>query len=88
MRSSSIKSLTIITTLTATLILAVPTAEAKPSASRDRNRSAITTIKQMIARYFGIQSTGLPGDPIPAAPPVKPSDPTESTDSAKGVVRR
>jgi len=88
MRSSSIKSLTIVTTLTATLILAVPTADAKPTASREGSRSAITTIKQMIARYLGIQSTGLPGDPIPAAPPVKPSDSSDPLGAPKGTVRR
>jgi hypothetical protein len=77
MRSSSIKSLTAVTTLALTLTLAVPSAEAKPSRSRDRsNRSAITTITQLIQKYFRFSATGeLPGDPIPVVQPIAPPDP-------------
>ncbi|HEV7764735.1 MAG TPA: hypothetical protein VGQ76_07030 [Thermoanaerobaculia bacterium] len=93
MRSSSIKSLTAVATLALTLTLAVPYAEAKPVQSRGSNRSTITTIAQLIKRYFGINVTGeLPGDPIPVAQPA-PTVPNVGTDvggleGAKRTVRK
>lgn len=79
MRSSSIKSLTAVAALALTLTLAVPYAEAKPVQSRGSNRSTITTIAQLIKKYFGINVTGeLPGDPIPAkTAPNVPGGPEE-----------
>jgi len=66
MRTSSMKSLTAVTTLVVTLILAVPSVDAKPARPREgATRGAITTVTQLIKRFFGISVNEKPGDPIP-----------------------
>ena len=80
MRSSSIKSLTATTALALTLTLTAPLADAKPARPGNSTpRTSLTTVmKQLIARYFGIAATGLPGDPIPATAPALGAEPTSA----------
>lgn len=71
MRSSSVKTLVSAVTLTFTLIVAAPPAEARPSQPKRPSQSAPSmadraqrAVRQLLKR-FGITVSGLPSDPIP-----------------------
>ncbi len=71
MRSSSVKTLVSAVTLTFTLIVAAPPAEARPSQPKRPSPSAPSmadraqrAVRQLLKR-FGITVSGLPSDPIP-----------------------
>ena len=72
MRSSSVKTLVSAVTLTFTLIVAAPPAEARPSQPKRPSPSAPSmadraqrAVRQLLKR-FGITVSGLPSDPIPS----------------------
>jgi hypothetical protein len=74
MRSSSVKTLVSAVTLTFTLIVAAPPAEARPSRPQRPSQStpsmadrAQRVVRQLLKRVFGISANGLPSDPIPGA---------------------
>ena len=66
MRSSSIKSLTILTALVVSLST-VPAAEAKPAQRGGTIRGVKTTLTQLVTRFIGRFTTDVdyPTDPIP-----------------------
>jgi hypothetical protein len=72
MRSSSVKTLVSAVTLTFTLIVAAPPAEARPSQQPKRPSQSAPSmadraqraVRQLLKR-FGITVSGLPSDPIP-----------------------
>jgi hypothetical protein len=89
MRSSSVKTLVSVASITLTLVLAAPSAEARPA---QRSRGSQTTqssvtdraqrvVRQLLQRFFGISANELPSDPIPGFAelsgdtPELPSDP-------------
>lgn len=72
MRSSSVKTLVSAVTLTFTLIVAAPPAEARPSQPQRPSRSAPSmadraqrAARQLLKRLFGISANDEPSDPIP-----------------------
>jgi hypothetical protein len=77
MRSSSVKTLVSAVSLTFTLIVAAPPAEARPSQPKRPSQSAPSmadraqrVVRQFLKRVFGItggngSTVGLPSDPIP-----------------------
>ena len=67
MRSSSIKTVVAVLSITVALAAAAPHAEAKPSKSRSAGvtQRFQQAISQLMKR-FGIRSNALPTDPIPA----------------------
>jgi hypothetical protein len=72
MRSSSVKILVSAVTLTFTLIVAAPTAEARPSQPRRPTQSAPSVVdraqravRQLMKRLFGISANENPSEPIP-----------------------
>jgi hypothetical protein len=89
MRSSSVKTLVSVASITLTLVLAAPSAEARPA---QRSRGSQTTqssvtdraqrvVRQLLQRFFGISANELPTDPVPGFAgtgdnPEIPSDPT------------
>jgi hypothetical protein len=80
MRSSSVKTLVSAATLTFTLIVAAPPAEARPSQPTRPSQSAPSmadraqrVVRQLLKR-FGISVSGLPSDPIPGYASLLSSD--------------
>ena len=74
MRSSSVKTFVSVVTITFTLAIAAPSAEARPSQSRPSQTRTTQAgmservqrvVRQVIKRLFGISANGLPSDPIP-----------------------
>ena len=76
MRSSSVKTLVSAVTLTFTLIVAAPPAEARPSQPKRPSQSAPSmadraqrAVRQLLKRVFGISANEHPSEPIPALAP-------------------
>lgn len=72
MRSSSVKTLVSVVSVTLTLVLAAPSTEARPSQRQRPTQSAPSVVdraqrvvRQVLKRVFGISIHGMPGDPIP-----------------------
>jgi hypothetical protein len=72
MRSSSVKTLVSAVTLTFTLIVAAPPAEARPSQPKRPSQSepsmadrAQRAARELLKRIFGISANEIPTDPIP-----------------------
>ena len=76
MRSSSVKTLVSVVSLTFALVASAPSAEARPSrpmrASQQTTRTqpgvtdrVQSVVRQLLQRIFGISSNELPSDPIP-----------------------
>lgn len=64
MRSSSIKSLVIVSSVVFTLSLSTP-AEARSSQPPNGARTTIQRAVGKVLHFFGISSNAQPGDPIP-----------------------
>jgi hypothetical protein len=74
MRSSSVKTLVSAVTLTFTLIVAAPPAEARPSQPQRPSQSAPSmadraqrAVRQLLKRLFGISTNEETTEPIPLA---------------------
>ena len=74
MRSSSVKTLVSAVTLTFTLIVAAPPAEARPSQPKRPSQSAPSVsdraqrvVRQLLKRFFGISPNDEPSEPFPFA---------------------
>ena len=75
MRSSSVKTLVSVVSLTFTLVVAAPSAEARPSKPQRATQAAPKqagmtdrvqrVMRQLLQRVLGISANVLPGDPIP-----------------------
>ena len=72
MRSSSVKTLVSAVSLTFTLIVAAPLAEARPSQPQRPSQSAPSVadraqraVRQLLKRLFGISANEIPTEPIP-----------------------
>lgn len=75
MRSSSIKSLVAVLSVSFTIVLAIPRAEARTSQPPRVSQTAQTqagaidriqrSVVQLIQRAFSIRANAMPGDPIP-----------------------
>jgi hypothetical protein len=75
MRSSSIKTAVVISSVVFTLTLAAPRVEARSSQPR-RTTQTQTTLQRAVGqvlRFFGIISEELPSDPIPKNKTVDPA---------------
>lgn len=79
MRSSSIKTLVVVSSVVFTLSLAAPCAEARPSQPQRGTRTSFQRAVGQLLQFFGIASNELPSDPIPKAP----AGPATSTFSPK-----
>jgi hypothetical protein len=91
MRSSSVKTLVTVVSLTFTLVIGAPSAEARPSEPQRvtqaaRKQPGLTDrvqrlMRQLLHRVLGISATHMPGDPIPEDRPgastsgIMPGDP-------------
>jgi hypothetical protein len=82
MRSSSIKSLVVVSSVVFTLSLATPSAEARSSQPPSGARTSIQRVVGKVLGFFGISSNEKPGDPWPTAatgPVTSTFDPTTGT---------
>jgi predicted component of type VI protein secretion system len=85
MRSSSVKTLVSAVTLTFTLVIAAPPAEARPSQPKRPSQSAPSmteraqrAVRQLLQRVFGISANESPSDPFPKFAPGASETLTES----------
>jgi hypothetical protein len=82
MRSSSIKSLVVVSSVVFTLSLGTPCAEARPTQPQRGTQTSLQRAVGQLLRFFGIASNELPSDPIPklpAGPATSGFSPTTST---------
>ena len=89
MRSSSVKTFVSVVSLTFTLVVAVPSTEARPSqpqrATQSAKQAGMTervqrVMRQLLQRVFGISGNGMPTDPIPEVRPGESTDGLQPTD--------
>lgn len=90
MRSSSVKTFVSVVSLTFTLVVAAPSAEARPSQPQRvthaaRKQAGMTDrvqrlMRQLLQRVLGISANEMPTDPIPLSRPGESTDGIMPTD--------